>query len=164
MDESDITDISDDGRPFRRETYTRSRTDTPQTHDLNHYSPVSFSNRSVSVLRNTLTLSDVMHLEFLAQLEADVLSYLPTPRDSLPTTPLSHNDSDSDMFRSLEYVAIYTVINFRNIVRDPIVRGPLSRVFSSLSVKNYRMIIFDSSATKSMFSDSSVLTSYRMRS
>jgi len=57
---------------------------------------------------------------------------------------------------------VNTIINLRYIVRDPVVRDPVSGMFHALSVNNeHRMIIFDSGATKSMFSDSSVFTNYR---
>ena len=45
-----------------------------------------------------------------------------------------------------------TIINLRNILRDPVVQDPVSGVFHALSVNNeHRMIISDSGATMSMF-------------
>jgi hypothetical protein len=69
-----VTDNSDDdGRPFRRIAYTRTRTNPPASH----------SNRSTSVRGIDFWLDDAIRREMLAELKADVLTRLPTPCDSL---------------------------------------------------------------------------------
>ena len=151
IDDSDVADNSDDnGRPFRRVTYTRTCTNTP----------VSRRTGSTSVRRDVFALDEATHQEMLA-LMTDVLTRIPTSRDSLSSSPPPLTPSDSDSTTSVEYVAVNTVINLRNIVRDPVVRDPVSGVFHALSVNDHRMIISDSGATKSMFSDSSVFRNYR---
>ena len=152
IDDSDVADNSnDDGRPFRRIAYRRSRINPPASH----------STSSTSLRRNDFWLDDAIRREVFAELEADVFTRLPTPHDSLSPSPPPLTDSDSDSPPSVEYAATNTVINLRNIVRDPVVRDPVSGIFHALSVNDQRMIISDSGATKSMFSDSSLFTNYR---
>ena len=80
----------DDGRPFLRIAYTRTR--------------------STSVRGIDFWLDDAIRREMLAELEADVLTRLPTPCDSLSPSPPPVMDRDSDSPPSVEYVAINTVI------------------------------------------------------